>query len=166
MKSICIPMTHSDTCPTRKKTKNTLKGKIPNPSRKLAPTLCPHEYFGGMFSKKSRKHQKPIHHCECIDQPLALRPPRSYLRQVFRRQLQHQLARTRGQGRQDTSRVWGVRETGRVVPRWALANQIGDLEAYFLGWKSIKIPRKVEILNATHVIRWWFWAIISIPYPY
>ena len=147
-------MTHSDTCPTRKKTKNTLKGKIPNPSRKLAPTLCPHEYFGGMFSKKSRKTPKnPSTIVSALTNRLPFAHARSYLRQVFRRQLQHQLARTRGQGRQDTSRVWGVRETGRVVPRWALANQIGDLEAYFLGWKSIKIPRKVEILNATHVIR-------------
>ena len=54
----CIPMTHSDTCLTRKK-KHIEGGKFPQPFSKIGPTLfCPHEYFGGEVFQKNPENTK------------------------------------------------------------------------------------------------------------
>ena len=170
------PHDPDNTCPPQKKnTKITIEdsnfalegGKLPNPSWKLAPPLfCPTNILGGCFPKIFRKHQKPIHHSECIDQPACPSPtpelPSSSLQASTPTSAR---AHARPRPARHFVRLRGQRDHGESYPGgpWKSDRRCGWL---FPGEKSVKIPMDVEILNATQKKRWWFWAIVSIPYPY
>lgn len=71
-------MTHSDTCPTRKKTKKHIEGgKFPTLLENWPQLFAPTNILGGCFPKNpenTKNIQKPIHHSECIDQPACPSP--------------------------------------------------------------------------------------------